>query len=87
MSQTIRIFVGTYTQTSSKGIYVYDINSDTGIMEYVSHIGDIQNPSFLALSPDGCFLYAVGETSEPHGGVFDYTVDKIGSLTILNSQS
>ena len=56
MSQTIRIFVGTYTQTSSKGIYVYDINSETGIMEYVSHIGDIQNPSFLALSPDGCFL-------------------------------
>ncbi len=87
MSQTIRIFVGTYTQTSSKGIYVYDINSETGIMEYVSHIGDIQNPSFLALSPDGCFLYAVGETSEPHGGVFAYTVDKLGSLTRLNSQS
>ena len=55
MSSTVRVFVGTYTQTTSKGIYVYDVDTDTGVMEYVSHVGGITNPSFLALTPDAPF--------------------------------
>ena len=87
MSQTVRVFVGTYTQTTSKGIYVYDVDTDTGVMEYVSHVGGITNPSFLVLTPDARFLYAVGETGDPHGGVFAYAVDPSGTLTPLNNQS
>ena len=86
-AQTVRVFVGTYTQTTSKGIYVYDVDTDTGVMEYVSHVGGITNPSFLALTPDVRFLYAVGETGDPHGGVFAYAVDASGTLTPLNSRS
>ena len=87
MSSTVRVFVGTYTQTTSKGIYVYDVDTDTGVMEYVSHVGGITNPSFLVLTPDARFLYAVGETGDPHGGVFAYAVDASGTLTPLNSRS
>ena len=87
MSQTVRVFVGTYTQTSSEGIYVYDVDADTGVMEYVSHVSGIQNPSFLALTADSRFLYAVGETSDPHGGVFSFKVDTSGSLAPLNNRS
>ena len=86
-ARTVRVFVGTYTQTTSKGIYVYDVDTATGVMEYVSHVGGITNPSFLALTPDARFLYAVGETGDPHGGVFAYAVDASGLLTPLNSQS
>ena len=87
MASTVRVFVGTYTQTTSKGIYVYDVDTDTGVMEYVSHVGGITNPSFLVLTPDARFLYAVGETGDPHGGVFAYAVDASGTLAPLNSQS
>ena len=86
-ARTIRVFVGTYTQTTSKGIYVYDVDTATGVMEYVSHVGGITNPSFLCLTPDARFLYAVGETGDPHGGVFAYAVDPSGALTPLNNQS
>ena len=86
-ARTVRVFVGTYTQTTSKGIYVYDVDTATGVMEYVSHVGGITNPSFLCLTPDARFLYAVGETGDPHGGVFAYAVDGSGTLTPLNSQS
>ena len=86
-TRTIRVFVGTYTQTTSKGIYVYDVDTASGVMEYVSHVGGITNPSFLCLTPDARFLYAVGETGDPHGGVFAYAVDGSGTLTPLNSQS
>ena len=86
-ARTVRVFVGTYTQTTSKGIYVYDVDTDTGVMEYVSHVGGITNPSFLCLTPDARFLYAVGETGDPHGGVFAYAVDASGTLAPLNSQS
>ncbi|MDE2728365.1 MAG: beta-propeller fold lactonase family protein, partial [Gemmatimonadota bacterium] len=51
-ARTVRVFVGTYTQTTSKGIYVYDVDTATGVMEYVSHVGGITNPSFLVLTPD-----------------------------------
>ena len=87
IAKTIRVFVGTYTQTTSKGIYVYDVDTASGVMEYVSHVGGITNPSFLVLTPDARFLYAVGETGDPHGGVFAYDVDQSGTLTLLNSQS
>ncbi|MXZ73546.1 MAG: lactonase family protein [Gemmatimonadetes bacterium] len=86
-ARTIRVFVGTYTQTTSKGIYVYDVDTASGVMEYVSHVGGITNPSFLVLTPDARFLYAVGETGDPHGGVFAYAVDGSGTLKPLNSQS
>ena len=86
-ARTVRVFIGTYTQTTSKGIYVYDVDTDSGVMEYVSHVGGITNPSFLVLTPDARFLYAVGETGDPHGGVFAYAVDASGALTPLNSQS
>ncbi len=86
-ARTVRVFVGTYTQTTSKGIYVYDVDTATGVMEYVSHVEGITNPSFLVLTPDARFLYAVGETGDPHGGVFAYAVDASGTLTPLNNQS
>lgn len=87
MADTIRVFTGTYTGGKSEGIYVYNLNGETGELTYSSHIGDIENPSFLVLSPDHSRLYAVSETGEPGGNVYAYAVDPdSGALTYLNDQ-
>ncbi len=58
------LLVGTYTNTGvAKGIYSYRFNSKTGSATHTQEIGSI-NPSFLALSPDEDFLYAVNESGK-----------------------
>ena len=56
-------YVGSYTTPARKargnGINVYAIDGETGAWSHVQQLGDLVNPSFLALSPDGRFLYSV----------------------------
>lgn len=84
------LIVGTYTRPKTKnpseGIYIYKFNTTTGDFSTVSKATDINNPSFLAVSPDQKFVYAVSETSD--GSVTVYSFDKkLGNLTKLNTQS
>jgi 6-phosphogluconolactonase len=80
------LYVGTYTSRGSEGIYAYRFNSRTGVMTRTDVTGGIENPSFLASSPDGKYLYAVAEN--PDGEVNAYRSDaKSGKLTFLNKQS
>ena len=58
------VFIGTYTQTNSLGIYTCRFDDDTGALEQVSVATGAGNPSFLALHPNKRFLYAA---SEVHG--------------------
>ena len=56
------LLVGTYTsEEGSKGIYVYRFNSLSGKSDSVSMV-ELTNPSYLTLSPDEKFVYAVGKT-------------------------
>src|SRR5262249_33839710 len=41
------------------GIHVYRGDPPAGAWTHVQHVGDLVNPSFLALSPDRRFLYSV----------------------------
>src|SRR5215469_11662092 len=56
-------YVGSFTTAQRKargdGIHVYRVDAATGLWTHVQHIGDLTNPSFLALSPDQRFLYSV----------------------------
>jgi 6-phosphogluconolactonase len=56
-------YVGSFTTALRKargdGIHVYRVDAATGMWTHVQHIGDLTNPSFLALSPDQRFLYSV----------------------------
>jgi len=82
------LIAGTYTKGKSEGIYVYKFNSGSGDVSPVNKATGIKNPSFLAVSPDQRFVYAVEEN---HGGanvgnVVAYSFNKTdGSLTKLNS--
>jgi 6-phosphogluconolactonase (cycloisomerase 2 family) len=56
-------YVGSFTTAKRKargdGIHVYRVDSATGTWTHVQHVGDLTNPSYLALSPDQRFLYSV----------------------------
>ena len=58
------LLIGTYTNrgSSSEGIYVYTFDSKTGKLEYKNEVGDIDNPSYLTISPDKKHVYFVAET-------------------------
>jgi 6-phosphogluconolactonase len=61
------VFIGTYTKNmgwvngKAKGIYTCRMNNLTGELTVIDSTTDIQNPSFLTISPDKKFLYAVAE--------------------------
>jgi 6-phosphogluconolactonase len=87
-AQKYYLFAGTYTSGDSKGIYVYQFDAATGDIKPVSTIAT-ENPSYLALSPTGNFLYAVNETNgDKPGGVSAFAFDrKTGQLQFLNKRA
>lgn len=81
------LVVGTYTNRTSEGIYVYEFNTTTGETKKVSVATGLKNPSFLTVSPDGKQVYAVAE-NEPDGGVYALQFDNTkGQLKLINEQS
>ena len=85
------VYIGTYTDRDSKGIYVYRFNS--GRLHPIGSLAaEIVSPSFLAVDPSHRFLYAVNETDtfqgQPTGGVSAFAIDrKTGRLKLLNQVS
>ncbi|MEO6327367.1 MAG: lactonase family protein [Ginsengibacter sp.] len=87
-AQTFTLFIGTYTGSGSKGIYVYKFNANTGKAEWVSNTDSASNPSYLAVSKNGKYVYAANETGGTiPGQVSSYAFDKAtGKLSFINSQ-
>jgi 6-phosphogluconolactonase len=53
------MFVGTYTKGASRGIYSVTLDAATGALGAPELAAEAPNPTFLALSPNREFLYAV----------------------------
>ena len=88
--QQYYLFIGTYTGTGSKGIYVYRFDATTGKATWVSNTdsGSVVNPSFLTPSANGKDVYAVTETAMPNAGsVSAFSFNKMnGKLAFINKQ-
>ena len=84
------LLLGTYTSGTSKGVYVYKFNSANGDHSLIDS-AKISNPSFLAVSPDQKFVYAVSEQAsavDKGGSVASFSFNNITEkLTPLNQQS
>jgi 6-phosphogluconolactonase len=83
------VYVGTYTNTGSKGIYAYRFDPATGNTESLGLAAETEEPSFLALAPNRRFLYAANETKnyggQKTGAVTAFSVDRAtGKLSQLN---
>jgi len=86
-SKTSKLLIGTYTTSAtSDGIYVYDFDNSTGAVNLKSKISGVENPSYLAISRNGKFVYAVNEVKD--GGVSSFLFDNnSGELKFLNKVS
>ena len=86
----VRVYVGTYTNAKSKGIYVMEMDPKTGALTEPRLAAETKSPSFLALDHDHTHLYAVGETDtfdgQPYGSVAAFAINDDGSLRKLNEQ-
>ena len=92
------VYVGTYTEKDSKGIYAFRFDPKTEHYTALGLEAETQNPSFVALHPNGKFLYAVNETGDfraqgadqgsegkKTGAVSAFALDSAtGKLTLLN---
>ena len=82
----LTMLVGTYTSGNSKGIYTFRFNQETGSVSPLSEI-EVSNPSYLTLSADNRFVYAVSEQNDSTAAVHAFSFNKKnGTLQLLNSQ-
>lgn len=74
------MYVGTYTNNGSKGIYAYRYDSETRKLAPIGLAAETENPSFLVADASSSHLYAVNETENYHGassgGVTAFAVDR-----------
>ncbi len=92
VAQPCLLYVGTYTGGKSEGIYAYRFDAESGAIEELGLAAKSVNPTFLAVHPDGRFVYAANEVErwgDTAGGyVTAFRVEPAsGRLTELNQQS
>jgi len=83
------VYIGTYTGPESRGIYVGRFDADTGKLSPVELAAEAVKPSFVAIHPNGRFLYAVGEVAKfsrkKSAAVSAFAIDRsTGRLALLN---
>jgi 6-phosphogluconolactonase len=91
-SDSLTVYLGTYTRGDSQGIYLARLNLTTGELKLAGLAAETKNPSFLAIHPNRRFLYSVGEISDFQGqrtgAVNAFRIDRqTGKLELLNQQS
>src|SRR6185437_16325749 len=84
------VYVGAYTNPGgAKGINAFRFDASTGKLTSLGLMAETTSPSFLAIAPNGKFLYAVNETDtfqgQKGGAVSAFSIDRsTGKLTFLN---
>ncbi|MEO6005703.1 MAG: lactonase family protein [Opitutus sp.] len=81
--------LGTYTGAVSRGIYAVRLNAETGALSTPEVVAELSNPEFLALHPNGRFVYALTQVpaagGKATGAVASFAVDAdTARLTPLN---
>ncbi|MFO1483928.1 MAG: lactonase family protein [Verrucomicrobiaceae bacterium] len=85
------VFVSAFASGDKAGIHAFGFDSEKGTLKPLKRATGVQNPFFIALSPDKRFLYAID--AEKFGGEEDEFVAAFaiegrgGDLRLLNRQS
>jgi len=87
-----KLFVGTQTSQTSKGIYSYSFDSASGELKQTGLATEADMPTFLALAPNGRTLFVANELNQyegkTSGAVSSYAVDRGAmKLTKINEVS
>ncbi|HWB00930.1 MAG TPA: lactonase family protein [Pirellulales bacterium] len=92
-NDTIRMYVGTTTgRSGAKGIYRVDLDRAAGKLGEITLAGEAVSPGFIAIHPNGKFIYAVGPPRSTDrtipGVVTSFAIDTAtGNVTKLNEES
>ena len=84
-AQQYHLLVGTYNSTGSEGIFTFRFDAQTGKATPISSV-KTSNPSYLAVSPDQKYVFAVNENDSGTVSAFKFNKEN-GGLTFLNSVS
>ena len=80
----MRFYTGTYTSEGGTGIHQCTLNAETGEIKLNETYKGIDNPSFLAVSVDRKYLYAVSESDDSY--VLAWEIQESGALKFINKQ-
>lgn len=84
------LIIGTYNRTcESKGMYVYEFDSNTGDLTLKNNTENVLNPSYLTVSKNNKFVYSVNQNKNGgnENGVSAFKYDsKTGKLDFINKQ-
>lgn len=73
------LLIGTQTAGSSRGIYAYSFESETGELKSLGLAAEAENPTFLALAPNGRTVLVANELDtyegKSSGAVSTYSLD------------
>lgn len=79
----LRVYLGTASKDGSKGIYLASLDLQSGKLSEPKLIAEVEAPSFLAVQPNGKWMYSVGSTrAEVHA----FAIKPDGGLELLNTQ-
>ena len=78
------LFVGTYTDGGSKGVYSYQFNQETGEAVVLDSI-EMRNPSYLTVSRDERLIYVVSETHDDQASLNIVRITKNGGMRIIDT--
>ncbi len=85
------VFVSSFAPGEKGGIQAYQFDGQTGTLKPLARTAGAENPFFLALSPNGKFLYSIHAkqfSGKDNEQVAAYQiVGKTGELKLLNRQS
>jgi 6-phosphogluconolactonase len=79
-------YIGTYTKGNSKGVYSFTLDTETAKIGNSKVVAELDNPTYVTLSQDNRYLYAVVKEGS-NGGVASYEINnQTGELKAINSQ-
>lgn len=84
---SIWMLIGSYSSASDEGIKLYIFDQETAEFKLVNGLSGISNPSFLTISADNTYLYAVGEDEGETSTANSVKLSlEDGYMTLQNSQ-
>lgn len=92
LAQKSLIYVGTYSQRGSEGIYVFQFDRTKATLKKLQSVPGLESPTFITIDRTGRFLYSVNRgranVNDKGGSVSAYAIDaKTGFLSGLNTRS
>ena len=85
MSKKFIGYLGAYTKRESKGVYRFELDVEQRTVSTPELAAELDNPTYLTVSHDNKFLYAVHKEGE-EGGLQAFRITNEGDLESLNGQ-